>query len=50
MIIPTSENIRQQFILKIYISHDTPVLFVGPTGTGKSAVINNFLMNLPKKR
>ncbi|XP_071037846.1 dynein axonemal heavy chain 3 [Parasteatoda tepidariorum] len=50
LIIPTSETVRQQFMLNIYITNDIPVLFVGPTGTGKSAITNNFLIHLPKER
>ncbi|XP_055941760.1 dynein axonemal heavy chain 3-like [Argiope bruennichi] len=50
LIIPTNETVRQRFMLNTYISHDVPVLFVGPTGTGKSAITNNFLIHLPKER
>uniref|UniRef100_A0A671G5J5 Dynein axonemal heavy chain 3 n=1 Tax=Rhinolophus ferrumequinum TaxID=59479 RepID=A0A671G5J5_RHIFE len=48
LIIPTVETARQSFFLKTYLDHEIPVLFVGPTGTGKSAIINNFLLHLPK--
>ncbi|XP_053412126.1 dynein axonemal heavy chain 3 [Nycticebus coucang] len=48
LIIPTMETARQSFFLKIYLNHEIPVLFVGPTGTGKSAITNNFLLRLPK--
>ncbi|XP_037670654.1 dynein heavy chain 3, axonemal isoform X2 [Choloepus didactylus] len=48
LIIPTVETARQSFFLKTYMDHEIPVLFVGPTGTGKSAITNNFLLRLPK--
>ncbi|XP_077075428.1 dynein axonemal heavy chain 3 isoform X1 [Siphateles boraxobius] len=50
LIIPTAETSRQLFFLKTYLSHEVPVLIVGPTGTGKSVINNNFLMSLPKER
>ncbi|XP_069761611.1 dynein axonemal heavy chain 3 isoform X2 [Narcine bancroftii] len=49
LIIPTMETARQTFFLEIYISHKIPLLLLGPTGTGKSAITNNFLMQLPKE-
>lgn len=48
LIIPTMETARQSFFLKTYLDHKVPMLFVGPTGTGKSAITNNFLLRLPK--
>nr|XP_036848129.1 dynein heavy chain 3, axonemal [Manis javanica] len=48
LIIPTMETARQSFFLKTYLDHEIPMLFVGPTGTGKSAITNNFLLCLSK--
>uniref|UniRef100_A0A803XM02 Dynein axonemal heavy chain 3 n=1 Tax=Meleagris gallopavo TaxID=9103 RepID=A0A803XM02_MELGA len=48
LIVPTMETARQVFFLKTYVEHNIPLLFVGPTGTGKSAITNNFLLQLPK--
>ncbi|XP_027467991.1 dynein heavy chain 3, axonemal [Zalophus californianus] len=48
LIISTVETARQSFFLKTYVDHEIPVLFVGPTGTGKSVITNNFLLHLPK--
>lgn len=48
LIIPTVDTVRQQFFLDTYITHGKPLLFVGPTGTGKSAITNNYLVQLPK--
>nr|XP_060504710.1 dynein axonemal heavy chain 3 isoform X1 [Panthera onca]XP_060504711.1 dynein axonemal heavy chain 3 isoform X1 [Panthera onca] len=48
LIISTMETARQSFFLKTYLDHEIPMLFVGPTGTGKSAITNNFLLHLPK--
>ncbi|XP_056593901.1 dynein axonemal heavy chain 3 isoform X3 [Triplophysa dalaica] len=50
LIIPTAETSRQLFFLRMYLSHEVPALIVGPTGTGKSVINNNFLMSLPKER
>ncbi|KAM8960487.1 dynein axonemal heavy chain 3 [Pelodytes ibericus] len=50
LIIPTMETARQSFFLKTYLEHSVPLLFVGPTGTGKSAITNSFLIKLPKHK
>lgn len=42
------DTVRQRFFLDTYVSHGKPLLFVGPTGTGKSAITNNYLVKLPK--
>uniref|UniRef100_A0A8D2M3G4 Dynein axonemal heavy chain 3 n=1 Tax=Zonotrichia albicollis TaxID=44394 RepID=A0A8D2M3G4_ZONAL len=50
LIIPTMETARQMFFLQTYVDHNVPLLFVGPTGTGKTAITNNFLLKLPKEK
>ncbi|XP_077172642.1 dynein axonemal heavy chain 3 [Paroedura picta] len=50
LIIPTTETARQSFFLKTYVEHNIPMLFVGSTGTGKSAITNSFLVQLPKTK
>ncbi|KAK3717325.1 hypothetical protein QZH41_011557, partial [Actinostola sp. cb2023] len=48
--IETDDTTRQNFFLRTFLPHEVPLLFVGPTGTGKSAITNNFLVNLPRER
>ncbi|XP_061175178.1 dynein axonemal heavy chain 3-like [Saccostrea echinata] len=48
LIIQTAETARQVYFLQTYLTHEQPMLFVGPTGTGKSAITNNYLLTLPK--
>ncbi|KAG7500858.1 dynein heavy chain 3, axonemal [Solea senegalensis] len=50
LIIPTMETARQLYFLHTYLSHEIPMLFVGPTGTGKSVINNSFLEMLPKEQ
>ena len=50
LIIPTVDTVRQKFFLNTYVPHNKPLLFVGPTGTGKSAITNNYLVQLPKDK
>lgn len=50
LIIPTDETSRQTFFLKTYINNEIPLMFCGPTGTGKSAITRNYLMALPKDK
>jgi len=50
LIIPTVDTARQSYFLNVYLSHQVPLLFVGPTGTGKTAITSNYLLQLPKER
>jgi dynein heavy chain len=50
LIIQTTESACQSFFLKVMLEAKIPILFVGPTGTGKSAVVFNHLMNLPRDK
>ncbi|XP_078610604.1 dynein axonemal heavy chain 3-like isoform X1 [Branchiostoma floridae x Branchiostoma japonicum] len=50
LIISTEETARQTYFLDTILPHGVPLLFVGPTGTGKSAITNNYLVKLPKER
>lgn len=50
LIIPTMETARQMFFLDTYLAHDVAMLFVGPTGTGKSIINQSFLVRLPKDK
>jgi len=43
--VKTVDTIRYTYLLKNNILNEYPTLFCGPTGTGKSAYINNLLMN-----
>ncbi|XP_059139620.1 dynein axonemal heavy chain 3-like isoform X2 [Physella acuta] len=47
--IPTAETARQQYFLNLYMTHEVPLLVIGPTGTGKSAITNSYLLALPKE-
>jgi dynein heavy chain len=50
VIVPTIETVRQGFFFDLYLTHNVPVLFVGPTGTGKSAIVNDRILKLPKEK
>ncbi|KAL0279081.1 UNVERIFIED_CONTAM: hypothetical protein PYX00_000712 [Menopon gallinae] len=50
LIIPTNETLCQKFFLENFLKKKMPLLFVGPTGTGKSAIILSHLMSLPKEK
>ncbi|XP_041823134.1 dynein heavy chain 3, axonemal [Melanotaenia boesemani] len=50
LIIPTMDTARQLFFLHTYLAHEIPMLFVGPTGTGKSVIIKSYLVKLPKEQ
>ncbi|CAI6363283.1 unnamed protein product [Macrosiphum euphorbiae] len=49
LIIETDETAKQNFFLQILLKNEIPLLFVGPTGTGKSAIVLDYLIHLPKE-
>ncbi|XP_025198734.1 LOW QUALITY PROTEIN: dynein heavy chain 3, axonemal-like [Melanaphis sacchari] len=49
LIIETDETAKQNFFLRILLKNEIPLLFVGPTGTGKSAIVLDYLIHLPKE-
>ncbi|XP_050512273.1 dynein axonemal heavy chain 3 isoform X2 [Diabrotica virgifera virgifera] len=50
LIIQTNESCCQRFFLKMCLDNKIPILFIGPTGTGKSAVVMDYMLNLPKEK
>ena len=49
ILVPTIDTARYSFLTKLLINHQKHVLFVGPTGTGKSLYTRDVLMNLMDK-
>lgn len=50
IIVQTSVTACQDFFMQLFLAHSQPVLFVGPTGTGKSAIVNDVILKLPKEK
>ncbi|GIL57271.1 hypothetical protein Vafri_12526 [Volvox africanus] len=47
IIIPSIDTVRYTYLLDKGVSHAQPVLIVGPTGTGKSVLVQKYLYGLP---
>eukprot|EP00965_Chrysotila_dentata_P012158 398782-Pleurochrysis_carterae.AAC.2 len=50
IIIPTLDTARYTFLLSTLLEHDKPLMYVGPTGTGKTLYVQKHLLSLPAER
>lgn len=50
LIIQTNESLCQRYFLKLCLANSLPILFVGPTGTGKSAIVLDHLISMPRDK
>lgn len=50
IIVSTPGTAMQMYLLETLLLQDKPLLFVGPTGTGKTAITNSFLQHLPQEK
>lgn len=48
IIVKTNDTMRYSYLLEINLRSENPSIFCGPTGTGKSCYIKNYINSLPE--
>jgi len=50
IIVQTADSAKYTFLMDVLIKHNLPLLLVGPTGTGKSVYVKQYLMRLDPEK
>lgn len=50
IIVQTPDSAKYTFLMEVLVHHNLPLLFVGPTGTGKSVYVKQYLMKLDTEK
>jgi dynein heavy chain len=50
IIVPTADSSKYTYLMDILVHHDIPLLMVGPTGTGKSVYVKQYLTKLDTEK
>mmetsp|Transcript_9659 Transcript_9659/g.9349 ORF Transcript_9659/g.9349 Transcript_9659/m.9349 type:complete len:126 (+) Transcript_9659:148-525(+) len=48
IVVPTTETVRQKFLLDMHVKYKKGVLYVGSAGTGKTTIIKDYFSTLDK--
>lgn len=50
IVVPTTETVKNQFLLDLHVSQCKPILFVGNAGTAKTTFVKDYFKTLDKER
>ena len=50
IVVPTTETVKNKFLLDLHINRGKPILFVGTAGTAKTTYIKDYFRDVDKEK